>query len=307
MSDNDKQNPADLSGAYALNALSPEEAAEFEEFLATSEEARIEAAELGDTAVALGISTAPVQPSPSLKASLMAQLASTPQLPPLGEAGDRTTSGHPIADLSGAVAPAEAPQEEPLSGSSVQPAPAPAVKDSQAAGRADSGASASSVGPAESRARLRWYQRPAVLAASAAAAAALFFGGLFIGQAIDAGRFEQQQADALAEINAAPDAQRASAVTSDGQPATLVWSGELGLSALLIEDLPPLPAGKDYQLWYMNEEGAFSAGTFDSTGDGTVWRVLEGKMKAGDEVGVTVEPDGGSPGPTTDPLVAIQS
>jgi anti-sigma-K factor RskA len=276
MSDNNKQNPADLSGAYALDALTPAEAAEFEHYLARSEEARVEAAELSDTAVALGLATQPVQPSAGLKADLMARLASTPQLPPIAAPAAPSASDVPSAPA------------------------APLASDVPSA-------SAASLGPAEGRARLRWFQRPAVLAGSLAAALALFFGGLFVGQAINTNDFEQQQAAALADINAAPDAQRASTVTVEGQPATLVWSGELGLSALLIEDLPPLPEGKDYQLWYMNPDGAFSAGTFDSSGDGTVWRVLEGTMKAGDQVGVTVEPDGGSTEPTTDPIVAIQS
>jgi hypothetical protein len=30
-------------------------------------------------------------------------------------------------------------------------------------------------------------------------------------------------------------------------------------------------------------------------------------MKAGDQVGLTVEPEGGSPEPTSEPIVAIQS
>jgi anti-sigma-K factor RskA len=93
MSDTDKpdnvtdntsaDNPADLAGAYALHALDADETAEYERYLARSEQARIEAAELSDTAVALGLAAAPVQPSSALKANLMAQLASTPQLAPL--------------------------------------------------------------------------------------------------------------------------------------------------------------------------------------------------------------------------------
>ena len=74
------ENPAELAGAYALNALSTEEAAEFEEYLTGSEQARIEAAELSDTAVALALALAPVQPSAGLKSSILAKLASTPQL-----------------------------------------------------------------------------------------------------------------------------------------------------------------------------------------------------------------------------------
>lgn len=294
MSDTDKHNPAELAGAYALDALTPAEAAEFEAFLETSEEARVEAAELSDTAVALGLATAPVQPSAALRANLMAQLASTPQLPPLPRPAERTGADDAHSRSRNDTAAPDAGPDETPAGATSTPAFGASVTPHTG-------------GPADKRAQLRWFQRPAVLAASAAAAVALFFGGLLVGQLIDTNTFEQEQATALAEINAAPDAQRASTTTSDGQPATLVWSGELGLSALLIEDLPPLPEGKDYQLWYMNEGGAFSAGTFDSSGDGTVWRVLEGTMKAGDQVGVTVEPDGGSNEPTTDPIVAIQS
>lgn len=277
-----KQNPAELAGAYALNALSAEEKAEYERHLAESEEARIEAAELGATALALGLAAEPVQPSAGLKASIMATIAATPQLPPV-------SVPEAPADAAAEAAPAAAPAA-PAAAPAAQPAPtAPAVS------------------PAEERARRRWFQGPGGLLVAAAAAVALFIGGTVVGQALNANQFEQEQAASLAEINAAPDAQRALATTRDGHSATLVWSGELGLSALLIDDLPELPAGKDYQLWYMNDAGAFSAGTFDSTGTGTVWRVLEGTMKAGDQVGLTVEPDGGSPGPTSEPIVAIQS
>ena len=281
-----KQNPADLAGAYALNALGAEEKAEFEKYLAESDAARVEAAELGATALALGLAAEPVQPSEGLKASIMARLAGTPQLPPVSL---------PEAAAAEAAPPAPAPA-------------APAAASAPVAVPGDATSDATAVpSRAADRARRRWFQSPTGMLVAAAAAVALFVGGTFVGQALNANQFEQQQASSLAEINAAPDAQRASTTTSDGHPATLVWSGELGLSALLIDDLPALPADKDYQLWYMNDAGAFSAGTFDSTGTGTVWRVLEGTMKAGDQVGLTVEPDGGSPEPTSEPIVAIQS
>ena len=278
-----KQNPADLSGAYVLNALGAEEKAVYEEYLAGSDEARTEAAGLGDTALALGLAADPVQPSEGLKASLMAQLAATPQLPPL-----------PV------------PEAAPAQQSAPEAAPA--------AGVAEAGVGMPAAAPAEparsaaaDRAQRRWFQRPAGMLVAAAAAVALFAGGTFVGQALNSNQFEQQQAAQLAEINAAPDAQRAATTTTDGQPATLVWSGELGLSALMVQNLPALAADQDYQLWYMNDAGAVPAGTFDSTGSGTVWRVLEGTMHAGDQVGVTVEPQGGSPQPTSAPIVAIQS
>jgi anti-sigma-K factor RskA len=284
-------NPADLAGAYALHALNPAEAAEYERYLARSEEARIEAAELSDTAVALGLAAAPVQPSSALKANLMAQLTSTPQLPKLAPTTPETdapSTPTPIRPVSadGAVsAPHAAPDH------TATPATVPGS------------------GSAAERAQRRWFQRPAGYLVAAAAAVALFVTGTFAGQALFGGddQFAQQQAASLAEINAAGDTQRASTQTADGQDATLVWSGELGLSAIIVDDLPALGDDEDYQLWYIGEGGPVPAGTFDSDGSGTVWRVLDGTMAAGDTVGVTVEPAGGSDQPTTDPIVAIRS
>jgi anti-sigma-K factor RskA len=290
------ENPADLAGAYALHALSADEAAEYERYLARSEQARIEAAELSDTAVALGLAAAPVQPSSGLKASLMAQLASTPQLAPLpAPAAPTADTDAPPAVIPIGSAPTRAASSAPGAEAT---APTPS-----------SGSGAGS-GSAAERAQRRWFQRPAGYLAAAAAAVALFVGGTVAGQAIYGNPnedFAQQQASSLAEIEASPDSQRAAAQTATGQDATLVWSGELGLSAIIVEDLPALGDDQDYQLWYIGEAGPVPAGTFDSDGSGTAWRVLDGTMTAGDTVGVTVEPKGGSEQPTTDPIVAIQS
>lgn len=77
-----KPDPASLSGAYSLHALDAAEAASFEAHLAESEDTRNEATELADTAVLLGLAVEPETPPPALKASIMAQIASTPQLAP---------------------------------------------------------------------------------------------------------------------------------------------------------------------------------------------------------------------------------
>jgi hypothetical protein len=108
---------------------------------------------------------------------------------------------------------------------------------------------------------------------AAAAAAVLFVGGAFLGQSFNNSQFESQQASGLAQINSADDSQRAATTTADGQEATLVWSNKLGISAVLVDNLPVLSGDQDYQLWYITGEGAVSAGIFDSSGDGTAWRV----------------------------------
>jgi len=254
---------SDLTGAYALNALTADERAAVEARAAQSEATRNELTELQDTAVVLGLAIAPVQPSVGLKASLMAQIAATPQLAPL------STEQHEIA--------------EPATS-----APLPS--------------------PAEFKAQARWFSRPALaLTAAAAAVVILIGGGVFVSGVLAPQPVAPVTASGIEAIRAADDAQQAEAEVTGGGTATLVWSGELASAALIADDLPTLPADKVYELWYINESGARPAGIFTVDESGTVAQVLEGDMQAGDMVGVTVEPAGGSEVPTTDPIVGIQA
>lgn len=299
MTKHESDNFGETAAAHALNALSPEDRAAFEKQLGDSQQAHLEALEFTETAAALGLAVKPVQPSASLKANLMAQLASTPQNAPLSTDTPLSAVTKPQSATPHEATPQVAP---PVLTTSAADAPTTSGAVALPSPAASAGETA-----AERRAARRWSTRPVAILIAAAAAVALFFGGTLVGQMLSTNQFAEQQASALAQINAAPDAQRATTTTADGQPATLVWSGELGQSALLVEDLPALPKDEAYQLWYINDAGAVSAGTFTSSGSGTVWRVLDGTMKAGDAVGVTVEPAGGSEQPTTKPIIAIQS
>ncbi len=241
---NDREDRSQLDAGYRLGAETPEEAAEFAE-----------------VATELALAVEPVEPPASLKAGIMAQLASTPQM---AADADRAPDAEPAPD---------------------------------------------DVGRAQTRARARWFTRPvAIVVVAAAAAIVLFVGGVFVGSALSGhNSFEAQQAASLAQINAASDAQHATSAVEGGGTATLVWSGEIGKSALVTTGLPELPSDKTYELWYLRGDQAIPAGTMVPSGSGATWRVLDGTMSAGDAVGVTVEPKGGSEKPTTQPIVAIQS
>jgi anti-sigma-K factor RskA len=258
---------------YELGADTPDEARQFEA-----------------VAAELGLAAEPVTPPPSLKADLFAKLASTPQLPALDAAAPASAPAPVDASAPvGTPTPVDAP---PAEASRVQEIPAQSPAET----------------PAETKARTRWFTRPMTIAAAAAAAVVLFLGGTFLGSSLAGNNsFQQQQASSLAQINAAPDAQRATAEISGGGTATLVWSGDLGKSALVATDLPALPNDKTYELWYIRGGEATPAGTMTAADSGSTWRVLTGTMKAGDTVGVTVEPRGGSDQPTTQPIVAINS
>jgi hypothetical protein len=272
MTDENRHTPARLGAE--LGAENEQEARDFE-----------------DVAAQLGLAAEPVEPRPELKAALFAAIQNTPQLPAVGperavEAPQRVVpAAEPIAPAPPASAPlAGAPEGAPI----VAPVAAP--------------------GPAERAAQRRWFSRPVAIVAAAAAAAVLFVGGTVVGSSIVGhDSTQQQQASALAAINAAPDAQRATAAVSGGGTATLVWSPTLASSVLIASDLPTLPDDKTYELWYIRDGKATPAGTMDAAKTGSTWRVLDGQMRAGDTVGVTVEPAGGSRRPTTDPIVAIPS
>lgn len=290
-----------LAAGDALHTLTPAEQEQYDRVKAADESVRAEAAEFEETVAMLDLAAPPVQPSAGLKASIMASIQNLPQLAPVA-APAASAAADETAPASTAPAPAASSQpltKPPVAAPTAVPAPAPTTKAASAAAAAQ----AESTGPAARKASSRWARGAITAVVGAAAAIALVFGGAGLAHVLGGGSITQTVA--LAQINGAPDVQRAR-VKVDGGAATLVWSGELGKSALLVDGLGALPADKVYELWYINGKGAVSAGTF-TTGSGTSWRVLEGSMSAGDTVGVTVEPQGGSKQPTTDPVVIVKT
>lgn len=78
-----------LSGAYALHALSPQEAAEFQKHLDACSACRQEVAELQAAAAQMGASEA-AAPPPELRARVLAGADKLPQMPPrVRSAGER--------------------------------------------------------------------------------------------------------------------------------------------------------------------------------------------------------------------------
>lgn len=279
----ERDDATDLAAGNALHTLTPREQERFDRLRAEHESVREEAAEFEETVAMLDLAAPPVQPSAALKNSLMAAIQNLPQLP-----ADAPVDA-PVAEVQ--VVPTAVPDVDDASVSTPTATPAPAAATTPVAGAA------------ERKAASRWRRSAVGMVVGAAAAVGLIFGGVGLANTFGGGSLTQTVA--LAEINAASDVQRAK-VSMDDATATLVWSGELGKSALLVDGLGALPSDKVYELWYIGEGGPVSAGTF-SAANGTTWRVLDGAMSAGDKVGVTVEPQGGSKQPTTDPIMVIET
>jgi anti-sigma-K factor RskA len=84
---------------------------------------------------------------------------------------------------------------------------------------------------------------------------------------------------------------RAELVTLQGDRAVLV-----------AENMPPVPEGKTYQIWVIKGDTPQPSGLFEPKGD-SIAAVVEKPVEGADAVAVTVEPEGGSKKPTTEPML----
>ncbi len=100
---------------------------------------------------------------------------------------------------------------------------------------------------------------------------------------------EQMEVVALAGTAAAPDAH-----------ALLVISGDGESGALVAEHLQPLQEDEQYQLWLIRDGQRTSGAVFSVDEDGYGLAQVESPdlLSAYSAFGVTIEPYGGSPGPT---------
>jgi len=140
------------------------------------------------------------------------------------------------------------------------------------------------------------------LAASLALLVGVGWGSVFVSQQLNT----PASVIALDQIEAADDAQSATAMLPDGGEVTAHWSESVGKAVLVSDGLPAIADDESFELWFVRGDAAISAGTFAAE-DGSATVLLAGAMEPGDVIAVTVEPAGGSPTgqPTSDPIVAI--
>ena len=104
----------------------------------------------------------------------------------------------------------------------------------------------------------------------------------------------------------AADAEQASVPLGSGGTATAHWSERLGAAVLVTSGLADPGSSKTYELWFVRGAEPVPAGVFDPD-DGNATALLQGDLRPGDVIAVTVEQEGGSPSgaPTTDPVIVI--
>ncbi|WP_159501357.1 anti-sigma factor domain-containing protein [Microbacterium sp. 18062] len=278
MSDRDFE---ELSAGHALHALTPEEERALTDALAADPARRALVDADADSAALLAETVTEVVPPPALRDALLARIVATPQ-----------------------DAPDVTPDETSEAALDVTPDAAPDVTgDAAPAVTPDAATAAPAASPVP--ARRGWGPR-AWFALAASIALVLVVGGAVT--VVSSQLALPASVVALERIESASDARVAAASLAGGGEATLHWSESLGEAVLVSDGLPSISSDQTFELWYVRDGAAISAGLFSAEGDDAT-AVLSGTVRDGDVVAVTVEPAGGSPdgAPTTDPIVTIDT
>ncbi|OUE29807.1 Anti-sigma-K factor RskA [Clavibacter michiganensis] len=135
----------------------------------------------------------------------------------------------------------------------------------------------------------------------------LVVGGVVVGTNVGGpGSSQGPVASAYEQVTTASDVVIDKRDVVGGGTATVYFSASEARTAVVLNDASPLPDGRVLQMWYVGKSGPVSAGVMPSEG-GAGHAVLEGRYTPGDTVAITVEPEGGSEQPTTEPIVAVTS
>jgi anti-sigma-K factor RskA len=213
----------DLTPAYALDALDPDEEERFEEHLATCERCREELAELRDPVAMLAYGVEAPAPPPELRTRILD------------------------------AARAERSNVVPI------------------------------------RRKL-----PAALGAVAAVAATVAIGlGLWAASVSN----DLDRARSVVAILADP---QATSIPLEGASGRVVVT-DTGEAALVVSGLPAAPKGKTYEIWVVEDGRTLPAGVFEAERESDVVRLTR-PVPPGSGVAVTVEDDGGTDAPTSDPI-----
>jgi anti-sigma-K factor RskA len=149
-----------------------------------------------------------------------------------------------------------------------------------------------------------WRPRVAWLVAAASVIAVIALTVALVQTRGQLDRARAQQAR-VAAVLAAPDARAISQPTSAGGTATVVYSRSHRALVVTSAQLPPAPPGKVYELWLLGPPRVRQAGFLRPARNGRSVPVLVPGLVHGDQLGVTVEPAGGTPRPTTTPILVL--
>lgn len=137
-------------------------------------------------------------------------------------------------------------------------------------------------------------------------AAAVLVIGLFVWNLL----LQEQVQDLQGEVASLQDSQESRMVALAGTGAAQQAQVEVMIvedhkPVLMAEDMPRVPENKTYQIWVIEGDVPQPSGLFEPDAD-TVAVVVKKPLGKGDVIAITIEPDGGSKQPTTDPMLTAK-
>jgi anti-sigma-K factor RskA len=262
-----------LVGAYVMDAIPDVDRADFERHLLTCEQCREDVRGLREATAQLA-SAAAITPRRELREQTLAAAARIRQLPPLvpGEQAPRL-GGWRLAYWR-------------------RPASAGRLASARRLARPTGGGARP------------WLSRVAIAVAGALAATAIVFG-LHMSAMQDRLTAAEQRDNAIAAVLGAHDAATLTAKVKTGGTATVVMSHRAHALVFIAAGLTRLPASKAYELWLMGPGGDTPAGMLPPGHHGMTGPMVVDRLAPGEQLGVTVEPAGGSSQPTSVPIVLV--
>lgn len=150
-------------------------------------------------------------------------------------------------------------------------------------------------------------RRVSLAVGSVAAALMLIIGGVLVGRVTapesSAPVASQLEQDTSAVLTA-PDMQLRQDALGGGN-VTVAASRESNKAVVFADGLPPTPTGQTYQMWLIGDShDPTSVGLMQ--GDPGRQVVALDDLTGSDQLGITIEPEGGSPQPTSEVITAVQ-
>lgn len=273
----------EMLAEYALGALDANESRALEQHLATCAACRAELAAWQDTTSALAFSARLVEPPPAVRSRLLESISRTQAQPSI----DKTKRGVSLKETKAPASPVSA---------------TPAT-------------TTTNVIPMPERARPRLLQRFGALAA------ALLFAAFLIALVVVWNRNRAMQTEMarlsrdlqttqeqlrhereISEMFTAPDTRVATLTGTEMAPraqARLAYN-KAGSAMMIVERLPPAPAGMDYQIWFIADGKPMPGGVFkpDATGHAEMRDRMPAAAQGSAAFAITLEPQGGTLSPT---------
>lgn len=273
-----------------MDAADGAELRDFEAHLSSCAECRAELRELRGAASALALASAPVAPSPELRTRLLASLKSTPQ------ESARVESNR--SDAARAANPSTNPSTNVVSLEEARSDPRRAYVSRRAFNFTAVAASLLVVSLAVVSTVL-WRRNAALSSAVASLSNALERARGDLGQT----RNELASARRERDMLGSPEmrtAQLAGTKMAESARARLTYDERTGEAMFTAAKLPPAPAGKAYQLWYIADGKPMPGSVFTTDADGRaeMHASIPREGLRAQVFAVTLEPAGGLPAPS---------